>query len=79
MSYQSCLRAASLCLLAFVAVATATAQTADAAPVKVTSPNGQIVFLLNNAPMPNAAGNETALGSAGPNTLQYSSSFARRN
>lgn len=78
MSYQSCLRAASLCLLAFVAVATATAQTADAAPVKVTSPNGQIVFLLNNAPMPNAAGNETALGSAGPNTLQYSVEFRKK-
>jgi alpha-glucosidase len=43
------LRATLLCLLAFYAAVNLPAQAADATPLKVTSPNGQIVFLLFNA------------------------------
>ena len=43
---MSCLRSTLLCLVAFCAVGSLTAQGNDAAPLKVTSPNGQIVFLL---------------------------------
>jgi alpha-glucosidase len=43
------LRAVLLCLLAFYAAVNLPAQAADATPLKVTSPNGQIVFLLFNA------------------------------
>jgi alpha-glucosidase len=74
MNYQSCLRTASLCLLASFAFKTVLAQTANAA-VKVTSPNGQITFLLSNAAMPHAPGPGAANGSEGPNTLQYSVAF----
>ncbi len=41
-------RATLLCLLAFFAVGYVTAQDKESAPVKVTSPNGQITFLLFN-------------------------------
>jgi alpha-glucosidase len=40
------LRSAWLCLLVFCAVETLTAQGSNTAALKVTSPNGQIVFLL---------------------------------
>ena len=43
------LRVTLLCLLAFCVVETALAQSNDAASLKVTSPNGQITFLLFNA------------------------------
>jgi alpha-glucosidase len=49
---MSSLRATLLCLLAFFAVQTVVAQGKDAAAVKVTSPNGQITFLLFDAAPP---------------------------
>jgi len=46
------LRSALICLLASFAAATLTAQDANPAPLKVASPNGQLVFLLFESPAP---------------------------
>jgi alpha-glucosidase len=51
-----------LCLLAFVAVGTLAAQNNDRAPVKVTSPNGQITLLLFDAGTATSDGAQTASG-----------------
>jgi alpha-glucosidase len=43
---MACLRSMLFCLLAFCTVETLAAQGGDTAPLRVTSPNGQIVFVL---------------------------------
>ena len=46
---MSCLRSSLLCPVALLAAASIAAQSNPAAPLKVASPNGQIVFLLSES------------------------------
>ncbi|MGD0520203.1 MAG: glycoside hydrolase family 97 protein [Terracidiphilus sp.] len=68
------LRATLLCLLAFCAAVTLTAQVTDGTATKVTSPNGQITFLLFNstsAKHPERSSRETPP----PDDLRYAVEF----
>jgi len=69
------LRAILLCLLVFFVVGTATAQTGNAGPIKVTSPNGQIAFLLfDGAPTVDAEA-QARRNAQGPEGLRYAVEF----
>jgi alpha-glucosidase len=72
MSYP---RAIFFFLLAFFAVETAIAQTADPTPVKVTSPNGQIVFVLSSGAMPDASADRVTTEAPASVTLHYAVQF----
>jgi alpha-glucosidase len=67
---MSCLRTTLLCLLAFFGAVTVTAQATDQSATKVTSPNGQIIFLLFDA-----AAKESAVEAAIPGGLRYAVNF----
>jgi len=69
------LRITFSCLLAFFAVAAVTAQAPDSVPVKVTSPNGQIVFLLFDAQAAKETGDRAAFEKPAPAGLRYAVEF----
>jgi alpha-glucosidase len=69
------LRRTLLCLLAFCFVATVTAQTNGAGPVTVTSPNGQIAFLLFDGPATVNEGAPAGRNALGPEGLRYAVEF----
>jgi alpha-glucosidase len=64
-------RRSLLCLLAFSLVAAVTAQTNGAEPVKVTSPNGQIAFLLFDGPATVNEGAPAGRNAQEPEGLRY--------
>jgi alpha-glucosidase len=68
------LRATLLCMLALIASITATAQVTDEAAAKVTSPNGQITFLLFTGAA-TADGGQAAQESPVPQGLRYAVEF----
>ena len=72
---MSHLRSTLLCLLALCIAETLTAQTGDTAPLKVTSPNGQIVFLLFEGHAEKAATDHEALEAPAPSSLGYAVEF----
>jgi alpha-glucosidase len=72
MSYP---RAIFFFLLAFFAVETAIAQTADPTPVKVTSPNGKIVFVLSSGAMPDVSADRVTTEAPASVTLHYAVQF----
>lgn len=67
------LRALALALLASCLVVSANAQNTTVGPLKVSSPNGQITFLLYDASMPPADGAQSAHGV--PAGLRYAVEF----
>ncbi|HUX28977.1 MAG TPA: glycoside hydrolase family 97 protein [Terracidiphilus sp.] len=69
------LRATVFCLLALFVTNTLTAQGTDAAPIKVTSPDGQITFLLSNTAILHGSADRTTLGNTAPDTLHYAVLF----
>jgi len=69
------LRAILLCLLAFCVVETAAAQTGSAGPIKVTSPNGQITFLLFDGAATVDAGAQAGRNARGLEGLRYAVEF----
>ena len=71
---MSYLRSTLLCLLAFCAIETLPAQTA-AAPLKVTSPDGQIVFQLFEGQPAKGAENRSAWEKPAPSPLRYAVEF----
>ena len=70
---MSSLRTTLLCLTAFCAATLAPAQGTSAAPIKVASPNGEIVLLLFNAGELNGPAGQGA--PKGPPTLHYAVEF----
>jgi alpha-glucosidase len=72
---MSTLRATLSCLVVFFTVGTATAQNNNANPVKVTSPNGQITFLLFDAGTREISGGRAAFETAPPADLRYAVEF----
>jgi alpha-glucosidase len=70
----SCLRTVFLCLLTLCTSEALTAQTGSGAPLKVTSPNGQITLLLFDAAAKDASA-QTAADSPAPNSLRYAVEF----
>jgi hypothetical protein len=69
------LRVTLLCLIALCFAKPATAQGKDATPAKVTSPNGQIAFLLFDASDAREAGRQAAVGAPTPEGLRYAVEF----
>jgi alpha-glucosidase len=67
------MRTLALALLASCLVVSANAQTAGAGQLKVSSPNGQITFLLYDTTMPPADGAQSAHGV--PAGLRYAVEF----
>jgi alpha-glucosidase len=72
---MSHLRSTLLCLLALCTAETLTAQTGDTAPLKVTSPNGQIVFLLFEGHAAKGATDHEAFEAPAPSSLRYAVEF----
>ena len=72
---MSNLRSTLLCLLALCTAETLTAQTGDTAPLKVTSPNGQIVFLLFEGHAAKGATDHEASEAPAPSSLRYAVEF----
>jgi len=71
---MSCLRTTVLSLLAFFSAITVTAQGTDASATRVTSPNGQITFLLFDAAAKESSG-RSAVEGAIPDGLRYAVNF----
>jgi alpha-glucosidase len=71
-------RVTLLCLLALYAAGTLTAQTGNAAPVKVTSPNGQITLLLLDAGTAKSSADQAAVETPPPADLRYAVEFHGR-